>query len=88
MLLYVMCLAAWYVCNTVWKNCLRSVNTGAIYKRKCMKRGWLLDVEDGGATLLRDILSIRQLTRNNILFKTWTFECELVGTVFLFKSGK
>ena len=33
----VICLAASYVCNIVPMNCARSVNVGAMYRRKCMQ---------------------------------------------------
>jgi len=49
-------------------NCFRSLNVGAMYRRKCMeyKEGRLLDIEDGVTKLLRNIFTVYQLTQNNI----------------------
>jgi hypothetical protein len=44
------------------------MSVGAMYRRKCMKyeECWLLNVEDVVTKLLRNILTIYQLTQNNI----------------------
>ena len=49
-------------------NCFRSVNVGAMYRRKRVKyeEGWLLDDEDGVTKLHRNNFTIYQLTQNNI----------------------
>jgi len=64
----VICLAASYVCNIVSMTCFRSVNVGAMYRRKCMKydEGWLVDDEDRVTKLHRNVFTIYQLTQNNI----------------------
>lgn len=70
-------------------NCFRSVNVGAMYRRKCMKyeEGWLLDVEDGVTKLLRNILTIHQLTQNTIP-KDLDFRVCISWSILSFQRGK